>query len=102
MCNYIVKVRDTCRDEYRIILTPKLIGKNEAKDFVKKQAGFDKYDESTGMRVPDKGLGMAKVLDYINVKWWNDGDESKRDEYRAKYKEKEEIEHSRKKSSQTD
>ena len=61
-----------------------------------------KYDESTGMWIPDKGLGMAKVLDYINVKWWNDGDEAKRDEYRAKYKEKEEIEHSRKKSSQTD
>lgn len=47
-----------------------------------------KYDES-GKWVPDKGLGMAKVLDYINVKWWNDGDENKRDEYRAKYKEKE-------------
>ena len=59
-----------------------------------------RYDES-GMWIPDKGLGMAKVLDYINVKWWNDGDEAKRDEYRAKYKEKEEIEHSRKKSSQT-
>lgn len=61
-----------------------------------------KYDESTGMWIPDKGLGMAKVLDYINVKWWNDGDEARRDEYRAKYKEKEEIEQSRKKSSQTD
>ena len=61
-----------------------------------------KYDESTGMWIPDKGLGMAKVLDYINVKWWNDGDETRRDEYRAKYKEKEEIEQSRKKSSQTD
>ena len=47
-----------------------------------------KYDE-TGKWVPDKGLGMAKVLDFINVKWWNDGDEAKRDEYRAKYKEKE-------------
>ena len=46
------------------------------------------YDES-GKWVPDKGLGMAKVLDFINVKWWNDGDEAKRDEYRAKYKEKE-------------
>ena len=61
-----------------------------------------KYDESTGMWIPDKGLGMAKVLDYINVKWWNDGDEARRDEYRAKYKEKEEIEQSRKKSSQKD
>ena len=60
-----------------------------------------KYDDS-GMWIPDKGLGMAKVLDYINIKWWNDGDEAKRDEYRAKYKEKEEIEQSRKKSSQTD
>lgn len=47
-----------------------------------------KYDEN-GKWVPDKGLGMAKVLDFINVKWWNDGDEAKRDEYRAKYKEKE-------------
>ena len=45
MCNYIVKVRDTRRDEYRIILTPKFIGKNEARDFVKKQTGFDKYDD---------------------------------------------------------
>ena len=45
MCNYIVKVRDTRRDEYRIILTPKLIGKNEARDFVKKKAGFNKYDD---------------------------------------------------------
>ena len=27
-----------------------------------------KYDEN-GMWVPDKGLGMAKVLDYIGVKW---------------------------------
>lgn len=60
-----------------------------------------KYNES-GMWIPDKGLGMAKVLDYINVKWWNDGDEAKRDEYRAKYKEKEEIEQSRTKSPQED
>ena len=45
MCNYIVKVRDTRRDECRIILTPKLIGKNEARDIVKKQSGFDKYDD---------------------------------------------------------
>ena len=45
MCNYIVKVRNTCRDEYRIILTPKLTEKNEARDFVKKQADSDKYDD---------------------------------------------------------
>ena len=45
MYNYIVKIRDTRRDEYKIILTPKLIGENEARDFVKKQAGFDKYDD---------------------------------------------------------
>ena len=45
MYNYIVKVRDTRRDECRIILTPKLTGKNEARDFVKKQADFDKYDD---------------------------------------------------------
>ena len=45
MYNYIVKVRDMCRDEYRIILTPKLTGKSEARDFVKKKAGFDKYDD---------------------------------------------------------
>lgn len=45
MYNYIVKIRDTRRDEYRIILTPKLTGKNEARDFVKKQAAFDKYDD---------------------------------------------------------
>lgn len=54
-----------------------------------------KYDES-GMWIPDKGLGMAKVLDYINVKWWNDGDEAKRDEYRRIYHEKEEAEKQRK------
>ena len=45
MYNYIVKVRDTRRDEYRIILTPKLTGKNEARDFVKKKTDFDKYDD---------------------------------------------------------
>ena len=45
MDNYIVKVRNTSRDECRIILTPKLTGKTEARDFVKKQAGFDKYDD---------------------------------------------------------
>ena len=45
MYNYIVKVRDTRRDEYRIILTPKLTGKTEARDCVKRQAGFDKYDD---------------------------------------------------------
>ena len=45
MYNYIVKIRNTRRDEDRIILTPKLIGENEARDFVKKQAGFDKYDD---------------------------------------------------------
>lgn len=44
MCNYIVKIRDTRRDEYRIILTPKLTGKNEARDFVKNKY-FDKYDD---------------------------------------------------------
>ena len=60
-----------------------------------------KYNES-GMWIPDKGLGMAKVLDYINVKWWNDGDEAKRDEYRAKYKEKEKIEQSRTQPPQED
>lgn len=47
-----------------------------------------KYDEQ-GIWQPDKGLGMAKVLDFINVKWWNDGDEAKRDEYRVAYKQKE-------------
>lgn len=40
-------------------------------------------------------------MSHTNVNWWNDGDEAKRDEYRAKYKEKEEYEQSRKKSSQT-
>ena len=45
MYNYIVKVRDTRRDEYRSILTPKLTGKNEARDFIKKHTDFDKYDD---------------------------------------------------------
>ena len=44
MCNYIIKIRYTCRDECRIILTPKLTGKNEARDFVKNKY-FDKYDD---------------------------------------------------------
>lgn len=44
MYNYIVKIRDTRRDECRIILTPKLTGKNEARDFVKNKY-FDKYDD---------------------------------------------------------
>ena len=44
MYNYIVKIRNTCRDEYRIILTPKLSDKNEARDFVKNKY-FDKYDD---------------------------------------------------------
>ena len=43
-CNYFVKVKNTCRDEYRIILTPKLTGKNEARDFVKNKY-FNKYDD---------------------------------------------------------
>ena len=45
-----------------------------------------KYDE-TGHWVPDKGLGMAKVLDAINVQWWNT--EEERDKYRKEYQEKE-------------
>ena len=45
MYNYIVKIRDTRRDEYRIIFTPKLTEKNEARDFVKKQTDFNKYDD---------------------------------------------------------
>ena len=44
MYNYIVKIRNTCRDEYRIILTPKLSDKNEARYFVKNKY-FDKYDD---------------------------------------------------------
>ena len=46
-----------------------------------------KFDEE-GMWIPDKGLGMAYVLDYINIKWWNDGDEEIRDKYRKEYTEK--------------
>lgn len=45
-----------------------------------------KFDE-TGHWVPDKGLGMAKVLDAINVQWWNT--EEQRDKYRKEYQEKE-------------
>lgn len=43
-----------------------------------------KYSED-GKWIPDKGLGMAKVLDFIDVKWWNDGDEAKRDKFREEY-----------------
>ena len=42
--NYFVKFKNTCRDENRIILTPKLSDKNEARDFVKKKY-FNKYDD---------------------------------------------------------
>lgn len=42
--NYFVKVKNTCRNETSIILTPKLSDKNEARDFVKKKY-FDKYDD---------------------------------------------------------
>lgn len=45
-----------------------------------------KFDEQ-GMWIPDKGLGMAKVLDYINVKWWNTDEQ--RDTYRTAYQAKE-------------
>lgn len=45
-----------------------------------------KYED--GKWIPDKGLGMAKVLDFINVKWWND--EETRDKYREEYLNKEE------------
>lgn len=45
-----------------------------------------KYED--GKWIPDKGLGMAKVLDFINVKWWND--EETRDKYRNEYLNKEE------------
>ena len=45
-----------------------------------------KFDE-TGHWIPDKGLGMAKVLDAINVQWWNT--EEERDKYREEYQEKE-------------
>ena len=41
--NYFVKVKNTCRDENRIILTPNLSDKNEARDFVKNKY-LDKYD----------------------------------------------------------
>lgn len=44
-----------------------------------------------GMWIPDKGLGMAFVLDWCNIKWWNDGDEAIRDEYRKVYHEKEKL-----------
>lgn len=45
-----------------------------------------KFDE-TGHWIPNKGLGMAKVLDAINVQWWNT--EEERDKYRKEYQEKE-------------
>ena len=45
-----------------------------------------KFNEE-GLWVPDKGLGMAKVLDAINIEWWID--EKARDKYRQEYKRKE-------------
>lgn len=49
-----------------------------------------------GIWQPSKGLGLAYIMDLINVPWWNDGDEEKRDEYRRIYHEKEEAEAQRK------
>ena len=40
-----ILVKEFVGDVYRIILTPKITKKNEARDFVKKQADFDKYDD---------------------------------------------------------
>lgn len=36
-----------------------------------------KYDEN-GKWIPDKGLGMAHVLDFIGVKWWNTEEEKEK------------------------
>lgn len=47
-----------------------------------------------GLWQPDKGLGMAYVLDYIGVTWWID--EATRDKYRNEYKIKVEEENKRK------
>ena len=47
-----------------------------------------------GLWQPDKGLGMAYVLDYIGVIWWID--EDVRDKYRNEYQIKVEEENKRK------
>lgn len=54
-------------------------------DYCMRGGKFDK----TGHWVPDKGLGMAKVLDAINVQWWNTEEEKYK--YRKEYKQKEKI-----------
>lgn len=43
--HYIVKIRNTRRDEYRIVLTPAFFTDYEAIDFVKTNKYFDKYDD---------------------------------------------------------
>ena len=43
--NWFVKVRNTITDRYKLIFTPKFSMEFEARDFVKKQAGYDKYDD---------------------------------------------------------
>lgn len=40
-----------------------------------------KYED--GKWIPDRGLGMAKVLDCIGIKWWNN--EETRNKYRQEY-----------------
>lgn len=43
--NWVVKVRNTTTDSYKLIFTPKFFMDYEARDFVKKSEEFDKYED---------------------------------------------------------
>ena len=45
MFNYIVKIRNTRTNEYRIVVTPKFSTDYEARNFIKNRTCFDKYED---------------------------------------------------------
>lgn len=46
MHNYIVKIKNPLTNECRIVITPKLLTASEARNFVKTQTRFDKYEDA--------------------------------------------------------
>ena len=43
--HWVVKIRNTGTDRYKLILTPKFFMDYEARNFVKKSKEFDKYED---------------------------------------------------------
>ena len=54
--NWVVKVRNTRTDRYKLILTPKFFMGYEARDFVEKSEEFDKYEDA-----------IISVCEFINL-----------------------------------